>query len=61
MTQLINTLKAAIIPQPPVLDRHTIERVTFWRSIFMQAELGGDWMPDWKVAAEVEFMKGQMQ
>jgi hypothetical protein len=61
MTQLINTLKAALIPQPPVLDRNTVERTTFWRSIFMQGELGAAGEPDWKVIAEVEQMKGQMQ
>jgi hypothetical protein len=60
MTRILNILKAAIIPQPPVLDRNTVERATFWRSIFMQAELGGDWMPDWKVAAEVECLKGRV-
>jgi hypothetical protein len=57
MTQLLNTLKAVLIPQPPVLDPETIRTRTFWRSVFMQAELGGDWMPDWKVIAEVESMK----
>jgi hypothetical protein len=57
MTQLINTLKAALIPQPAILDRHTVERATFWRSIFMQGELGAAGEPDWKVAAEVESMK----
>lgn len=61
MTQLINTIKAALMPQPEVLDRNTVERATFWRSIFMQGELGAGGVPDWKVAAEVESMKGQMQ
>jgi hypothetical protein len=61
MTLLINTLKAALIPQPKVRDRHTIERVTFWRSIFMQGELGAAGEPDWKVEAEVQSMKGQLQ
>jgi hypothetical protein len=57
MTQLLNSLKAALIPQPAVLDRCTVERVTFWRSIFMQGELGAAVEPDWKVAAELESMK----
>jgi hypothetical protein len=61
MTQFLNTLKAAIIPQPKVRDRHTIERVTFWRSVFMQAEFAAANEPDWKVEAEVQLMKGQLQ
>lgn len=57
MTQLLNTIKAAILPQPPVLDRESVEKQTFWRSVFMQGEMGAGGMPDWQVAAEVETMK----
>jgi hypothetical protein len=60
MTQLINTLKAAVFPQPPVLDRETVELRAFWRSIFMQGELGAGF-PDWKVVAEVETLKQQSE
>jgi hypothetical protein len=60
LTQLLNTLKAALLPQPPVLDRETVERKALWRSIFMQGELGAGF-PDWKVVAEVETMKQQAQ
>jgi hypothetical protein len=60
MTQLINKLKAAVIPQPPVLDRETVELRAFWRSIFMQGELGAG-LPDWKVVAEVETLKHQTE
>jgi hypothetical protein len=61
MTQLINTIKAAVIPQPQVLDRETVERRALWRSIFMQGELGAADLPDWKVAAEVESLKQQSE
>jgi hypothetical protein len=59
--QLINKVKAAVIPQPPVLDRETVERRALWRSIFMQGELGAAGLPDWKVAAEVETLKHQSE
>jgi hypothetical protein len=61
MTQLINTLKAAVFPQPPVLDRETVELRAFWRSIFMQGEMGAADLPDWKVVAEVETLKHQTE
>jgi hypothetical protein len=41
-------------PQPPVLDRETISRATFLRSIFMQGELGSMDEPDWRVEAETQ-------
>lgn len=61
MTQLINTIKAAVFPQPPVLDRDTVERRALWRSIFMQGELGAAGLPDWKVAADLETLKQQSE
>jgi hypothetical protein len=57
MTALLNTLKAVLIPQPPVLDPETIRTRTFWRSVFMQAEFAAANEPDWKVEAEVQSMK----
>jgi hypothetical protein len=44
-------------PQPPVLDRETISRATFLRSIFMQGELGNMDQPDWRVEAETRHMR----
>jgi hypothetical protein len=55
--RLLNTIKAALLPQPPVLDRETVERQAFLRSIFMQGELGAGGEPDWKVAGEVEILR----
>jgi hypothetical protein len=43
-------------PQPPVLDRETISRATFLRSIFMQGELGSMDQPDWRVEAELRVL-----
>ena len=61
MLRVLNSIKAAVLPQPRVLDRETVERQTLLRSIFMQGELGAAGDPDWKVAAEVELMKHQSQ
>jgi hypothetical protein len=47
-------------PQPPVLDRETISRATFLRSIFMQGELGGLEQPDWRVEAETRIYREQI-
>lgn len=48
-------------PQPPVLDRETISRATFLRSIFMQGELGSMDEPDWRVEAETRHMRESIQ
>jgi hypothetical protein len=44
-----------------VLDRETISRATFLRSIFMQGELGNMDQPDWRVEAETRHMRESIQ
>jgi hypothetical protein len=56
MTIILNRIKAAILPQPAVLDQEAIARASLLRSIFMQGELGGMDESDWRVEAETQHL-----